>query len=199
MKYSARHSAILSALRVLSQIALIATVVIVPGSANAQVDRSKPPVLAPPPALHLPPVIVRQLSNGLKLMVVERHTLPVADFVLVVPTGASANPANRAGVADLVANMLTEGTTTRNALQIADQMAYLGVTLSSSSGWDATTVRLSTPTAQIDSALALFADVSLHPSFPASEFARVKQERNSCISNDPVWSRQSIWSSGSGD
>lgn len=177
MKYSARHSGILSAIRSLSQRALIATVVIAPVLANAQVDRSKPPVLAPPPALHLPPVIVRQLSNGLKLMVVERHSLPVADFVLVIPTGASANPANRAGVADLVANMLTEGTTTRSALQIADQMAYLGVTLSSSSGWDATTVRLSTPTAQIDSALALFADVSLHPSFPTSEFARVKQER----------------------
>ncbi len=146
-------------------------------SVQAQVDRTKPPVLGAPPALHLPPVVVRELPNGLRLMVVERHNLPVADFVLVVPTGATANPADRAGVADLVASMLTEGTTTRNALQIADQEAYLGISLSSSSGWDATTIRLSTPTAQLDSALALFADVSLHPTFPASEFARVKQER----------------------
>ena len=144
---------------------------------HAQVDRTKAPVLGPPPALHLPPVIVRELANGLKLLIVERHNLPVADFVLVVPTGATANPADRAGVADLVANMLTEGTATRNALQIADQMAYLGISLSSASGWDATTVRLSTPTAQLDSALALLADVSLHASFPASEFARVKKER----------------------
>lgn len=144
---------------------------------SEQVDRSKPPVLGAPPALHLPPVVVRQLPNGLKLMVVERHELPVADFVLVVPTGATVDPANRAGLSDLVANMLTEGTQTRNALQIADQTAYLGVSLSSSSGWDATTIRLSTPTAQLDSALALFADVSLHPSFPATEFARVKEQR----------------------
>ena len=150
---------------------------VTPAVIQAQVDRSSPPVLGPPPALHLPPVVVRELPNGLKLMIVERHNLPVADFVLVVPTGATANPANRAGVADLVANMLTEGTTTRNALQIADQTAYLGISLGSASGWDATTVRLSTPTAQLDSALALFADVSLHPSFPASEFAKVKQER----------------------
>lgn len=150
---------------------------VAPLVAHAQVDRSKPPVLGPPPALHLPTVSVRELQNGLRLMVVERHNLPVADFVLVVPTGATANLANRAGTADLVASMLTEGTTTRNALQIADQTAYLGISLFSSSGWDATTVRMSTPTAQLDSALALFADVSLHPSFPATEFARVKKER----------------------
>ncbi|HSU96613.1 MAG TPA: hypothetical protein VLI40_05245, partial [Gemmatimonadaceae bacterium] len=93
----------------------------VPTAAQAQVDRSKPPVLGPPPALHIPPVAVRELANGLKLMVVERHNLPVADFVLVIPSGATANPADRAGTADLVANMLTEGTTTRSALQIADQ------------------------------------------------------------------------------
>jgi len=148
-----------------------------PMMAQAPVDRSKPPELGPPPALHIPPVVVRELANGLKLMVVERHNLPVADFVLVVPSGATANPADRAGAADLVANMLTEGTTSRSALQIADQTAYLGISLFSSSGWDATTVRLSTPTAQLDSALALFADVALHPSFPPTEFARVKQER----------------------
>lgn len=145
--------------------------------ARAQVDRNKPPELGPPPVLHLPPVVVRELGNGLKLMIVARHNLPVADFVLVVPTGATSSPADKAGIAGLVANMLTEGTTTRNSLQIADQIAYLGISLSSASGWDATTVRLSTPTAQLDSALALFADVSLHASFPSTEFARVKKER----------------------
>jgi len=148
-----------------------------PVMAQAPVDRSKPPELGPPPALHIPRVVTRELANGLKLMVVERHNLPVADFVLVIPSGATENPADRAGAADLVANMLTEGTTSRSALQIADQTAYLGISLFSSSGWDATTVRLSTPTAQLDSALALFADVVLRPSFPSTEFARVKQER----------------------
>lgn len=159
-------------------IAVLATAsAVAPIAGQAQVDRSRPPILGAPPALHIPPVVVRELPNGLKLMVVERHDLPVADFVLVIPSGATANPADRAGAADLVANMLTEGTTTRSALQIADQTAYLGISLFSSSGWDATTIRLSTPTAQLDSALALFADVVLRPSFPSTEFARVKQER----------------------
>ncbi len=144
---------------------------------QAQVDRSAAPVLGPPPALHLPPVTVHELSNGLRVMVVERHGLPVADFVLVVPSGATANPADRAGVADLMARMLTEGTKTRSSLQISDQEAYLGISLSSNSGWDATTVAMSTPIAQLDSALALFADVSLRPSFPATEFDRIRTER----------------------
>ena len=156
---------------------LIVLAATVPVTTQAQIDRSTAPVLGPPPALHIPPVVVRELANGLKLMVVERHNLPVADFVLVIPSGATANPADRAGTADLVARMLTEGTTSRSALQIADQTAFLGISLFSSSGWDATTVRLSTPTAQLDSALALFADVVLRPSFPTTEFARVKQER----------------------
>jgi len=152
--------------------------VLVPAAHAQGVDRSEPPVLGPPPALSLPPVAVRTLPNGLRLLVVERHKLPVADFVLVVPSAnATENPADRAGLAGLTAQMLTNGTTTRASLQIADQMAYLGITLGAASGWDATTVALSTPTAQLDSALALFADVALHPSFPAADFKRVQQQR----------------------
>ena len=141
------------------------------------VDRTKPPALGPAPTLKLPPVVTRELPNGLKLMIVERHKLPIADFVLVVPSGAAANPADKAGIADIASSMLTAGTATRTALQIDDQIGFLGISLAAGSSWDATTVSLTTPTAQLDSALALFADVSLHPSFPASEFARIRQER----------------------
>lgn len=155
----------------------IASSIVATAPLAAQIDRSTPPKLGPAPSLTLPPVVIRTLPNGLKLMVVERHKLPIADFVLVVPTGATANPANQAGVAGLAADMLTEGTTTRNALQIADQTAFLGISLGAESGWDATLVSLTTPTAQLDSALALFADVSLHPNFPATEWKRIKEER----------------------
>jgi len=144
---------------------------------HAQIDRSAPPTLGAPPALKLPPVTVRQLSNGLKLMIVERHQLPMADFVLVIPAGAALNPPTKAGLADLASEMLTEGTASRTSLQIDDQQAFLGVELQASSGWDATSVSLTTPTAQLDSALALMSDVVLHSTFPADEFDRRKQER----------------------
>ena len=140
-------------------------------------DRSKRPELGPAPSVSLPPIQTRELANGLKIMVVEQHELPVADFVLLVGTGAEADPAGRSGLATLTAGLLSEGTTTRSALQIADQEAFLGVEVDAVAGWDASRVVLHAPTAQLDSALALFADVALRPAFPAKELERVRKER----------------------
>lgn len=146
--------------------------------AGAQtLDRSKPPVLGPPPKVALPPIVTRELPNGLKLMIVEQHELPLADFVLVIRGGGTLDPATKGGVANLTSSMLTEGTTSRNSLQIADQIAYLGIGLSAGSNWDASTVSLHTPTSQLDSALALFSDVVLHPSFPSEDFERARKNR----------------------
>ena len=56
------------------------------------VDRSHAPTLGPPPKVSLPPIVTRQLPNGLKLMIVEQHELPLADFVLVVGSGGTVDP-----------------------------------------------------------------------------------------------------------
>jgi len=148
-------------------------------TAGAQVtfDRSKQPVLGPPKKVSLPPIVTRELANGLKLMIVEHHELPVADFVLLVGSGNTADPASKMGVANLTAQMLREGTTTRKSLEIADQIAFLGINLSSTNSWESSTLSLHTPTAQLDSALALFADVALRPSFPDNEFQRIRKNR----------------------
>ena len=140
-------------------------------------DRTRPPTLGPLRELTLPPVITRELPNGLKLVIVEHHEIPVADFVLLVGTGAEADPTSKAGVATLTASLLQEGAGNRTSLQIADQEAFLGASISTSSGWDASTIRLHTPTAQLDSALALFADVAMQPTFPAAELERLRQNR----------------------
>lgn len=136
-----------------------------------------PPTLGPPKPLTLPPVTTRTLSNGLTLHIVEQHELPIADFVLVVRAGGERDPRGKLGLATMTANLLTEGTTTRDALEIADQAAYLGIELDAGSGWDQTTIRLHAPTAQLDSALALMAEVALRPGFPAKELDRLKKER----------------------
>jgi zinc protease len=141
------------------------------------IDRTKPPELGPPPRVSLPPIVTRQLANGLKLMIVEQHELPLADFVLLVGSGGTADPAGKTGVANLTAQMLREGTTTRKSLDIADQTSFLGISLFPQASWESSTLSLHTPTAQLDSALALFADVALHPSFPANEFERIKRNR----------------------
>ncbi len=170
----------MSAVRVARTLtALVVAFVGLHSNAGAQgtIDRTKPPVLGPPPTVSLPPIVTRQLPNGLKLLIVEQHELPLADFVLLVGSGATADPAGKMGVANLTAAMLREGTTTRKSLDIADQAAFLGISLSPISSWESSTLSLHTPTAQLDSALALFADVALHPSFPANEFERLRKNR----------------------
>lgn len=159
----------------LSVLALLAVQSI--ATAQGTIDRSKPPELGPPPRVSLPPIITRQLPNGLKLLIVEQHELPLADFVLLVGSGSTADPAGKPGIANLTSAMLREGTTTRKSLEIADQIAFLGISLSPTSSWESSTLSLHTPTAQLDSALALFADVALHPSFPANEFERIRKNR----------------------
>jgi zinc protease len=140
-------------------------------------DRSKAPPLGPPPKVSLPPIVTRELPNGLKLMIVEQHELPLSDFVLVAGGGGTMDPASKGGVANLTSSMLTEGTASRTALEIADQIAYLGIGLNAGSSWDAATVNLHTPTAQLDSALALLSDVVLHPAFRTEDFERVRKNR----------------------
>lgn len=142
-----------------------------------QPARTTPPPLGPVKPLTLPQVVQRELANGLRLLIVEHHELPVADFVLVINTGGEADPPGRTGLASLTAALLDDGTHTRSALDIAEQIGFLGIQLGTGSGWDASRIVLSTPTAQLDSALALFADITLNPAFSAEELERLRQER----------------------
>lgn len=134
--------------------------------------------LAPDPgpetAFHPPPWKRFKLKNGLEVVLVEFHDLPLVDFNLMIKTGGAANPADRAGLADLCARMLEEGTKTRDALAIADQTAALGATLTSGSSWDASNISLQALTRNLDPALAIFADVVQNPAFDPKETARVR-------------------------
>ena len=143
----------------------------------AKVDLTKPPTLGPPPSLRPPQISTRELSHGLKIVVLEQHELPLVDVILQVRSGGESDASGKMGTAALVAAMLTEGTTNRTALQIADQAAYLGIQLNASSGWEQSNISLHAPTAQLDSALALFSDVALRPSFPTADLERVRKVR----------------------
>jgi predicted Zn-dependent peptidase len=140
-------------------------------------DRTKPPELPALGRLTLPPVTRRQLDNGLEILVVEHHELPLVDMILVVKTGGEGDPPSKPGVATLMASMLDEGAGRRTSLDIADQEAFLGVQVGTGSGWDQSTVSLHAPVAVLDSAMALFADVALRPTFPVSDLERLRKER----------------------
>jgi zinc protease len=125
-------------------------------------------------AFKVPAVKRFRLKNGLKVILAESHKLPLVGLELVVKTGNAANPKGHAGLGNLVADMLDEGTRTRNALAIADDIATLGATLGTNASWDASSVSVSGLSENLDKALAIWADVLLQPTFDDKEFARVR-------------------------
>src|SRR5262245_7339890 len=140
-------------------------------------DRSKPPALGPPPELKLPPIQRATLSNGLPVLLVESHEVPLVQVNLLILAGSADDPAGKFGVASLTAAMLDEGAGQRTALQIADDIEFLGAALETSSSFDASAVRLNVPSARLDAALPIMADVALRPTFTQSELDRVRKER----------------------
>lgn len=157
----------------------LAAAVVVGSLAAAQErpDRSKPPALAPPPQLTLPAIQQRALRNGVAVWIVEAREVPIVQVSLVVRAGAGDDPAGTFGAASLTAAMLDEGAGGRSALQIADAVEFLGATLTTTSGFDASAVRLNVPVQQLDEGLAIMADVALRPTFPAADLERLRQER----------------------
>jgi predicted Zn-dependent peptidase len=141
------------------------------------VDTSKLPKPGPNPSFSLPPVQRRKLSNGLEVLVVEHHELPIVSMNLVVKAGGAADPAGRGGLASLVADMLDEGTKTRTSLQISDELADLGSSLGINAGWDSTGANLRTLKRHLDRSLAVYSDVVLNPSFPDRELERLRASR----------------------
>ncbi|MEW6511335.1 MAG: pitrilysin family protein [Bacteroidota bacterium] len=146
-------------------------------TAFAQPDRSAPPKLGPPPALKLPPIQHLKLSNGIPVVLLEKHAVPVVQINLVVRGGAVMDPPDRHGVASMTAAMLMEGAGPRNALQLADAIDYLGARIGTGAGQHTSGINLHTPLAKLDSALTLLSDVARRPSFPLPELDRKRKER----------------------
>ncbi|HUP01170.1 MAG TPA: pitrilysin family protein [Gemmatimonadota bacterium] len=140
-------------------------------------DRSEPPELGPPPDFDLPPIQRFHLSNGLEVMLLEKHQVPLVQIHLVVDAGSIRDPEGKKGLASMAAAMLDEGAGERDALALADAIDYLGADLGISAGEHTTVVRLHTPLARLDPALEIMADIALRPTFPAEELERQRIER----------------------
>lgn len=140
-------------------------------------DRSRRPEPGPVPALKLPALVKRQLSNGLPVWIVTLHEVPVVQVNLVVLSGTADDPVGKYGIGALTAAMLSEGAATRSSLEIADAIDFLGADLGASSGIDSAAVRLHVPVARLADALPVMADVVLRPTFPKEELERLRQQR----------------------
>ena len=124
------------------------------------------------------------LSGGLRVLLVERRSVPVVNLQLLVLGGASALDPSRAGLASLTADMLDEGTASRSALEVAGAFDLLGVPFYSSAGFDAGEVELNVLTPRLGQAVELMAEVVLGPAFPDHELERVRSERKTRLLQD---------------
>ena len=150
------------------------------GAESINVDepwRKETPKPGEAKALQLPEPTSFQLANGLTVLVNERTGLPIVSANLVVKTGSGANPTDKPGLANFTAAMLDEGTASRTALQIADEVAQLGASLSTSSTMDATQVSAGSLRRNFDALLTLMSDVARNPNFPAEEVERQRKSR----------------------
>ncbi len=144
--------------------------------AAAPADRVAPPPPGPPITPALPVPVERRLANGMRVVIVERPGVPIVTADLVVGGGAATDPPARAGLASLSADLLTKGTATRSAPQIAQQVEALGGSIGSSAGWDSAALALTVKSDQLGPAMAIFADVARHPAFAQAELDRSRTQ-----------------------
>jgi zinc protease len=158
-------------------------------TASAGADRSKLPAPGTPPEAKFPELERATLSNGLKVVLARRPSIPQVRFDLVLDAGFAADKSAIPGTASMTLAMMDEGTTRRNAIQISDELAQLGANLSTGSRLDVSSVSLEALKENLDPSLAVYADVVLHPSFPRQDFERLKKQRLAQIQQekaDPV-------------
>jgi len=155
------------------------------------VDRDAgPPQPEPLPDVGFPEFSRERLSNGMEVIIAERHELPLVEISLIVDSGFAADQYARPGTSSLVMAMLDEGTGKRSALEISEELAMLGAELDARARLDDATVSMSALAERLDESLDVFADVVRNPAFPAEELerqrrialARIQQEKNQPVS-----------------
>lgn len=139
-------------------------------------DRSVKPEEKPEPDFTPPEIQTATLDNGLKILLVEDHRLPLIDMRLVIKRSMTAEPVDLFGLASVTADLLNEGTTKRTALEISQEAKLLGIRLGTGASADATTISLNALKKNLKAGLELMTDVLLNPTFPDEELDRLKKQ-----------------------
>ena len=124
-------------------------------------------------SIHIPPHEKLVLKNGLTVLLLEKHGVPIVSFDAIVKTGAAADPEGQEGLASITAELLRKGTKTRSAQQFAADLDYIGGSFGSDAGADFTSVSAEFLTKDLGPGLDLFSDALLHPTFPQAEADKV--------------------------
>jgi zinc protease len=139
--------------------------------------RKTQPQPGPAPALHLPVPTEFTLPNGLKVLLVEDHALPVVTAEVVSRAGSVNNPQDKSGLATLTAEIMGDGTTSRSLTQLAEDQESIGTQIGTSASMDNSNVSMGLLTYHLDKGMELLSDVVQHPAFRAEDFDRRRKQR----------------------
>ena len=143
--------------------------------------RANAPKPGPAPRFTLPVPEQAKLSNGLTILLVERHNLPLVSATLYTMSGSELNPLDKPGLSSFVADMLTEGTTNRSPLKFAEDTDQIGASISAGAGYSSGTVGLSSLSWNAGAAMDLASDAALHPAFAEKEVERIRSQRLTAV------------------
>jgi zinc protease len=149
-------------------------------------DRTRLPDAGQPPVARFPTLQRATLSNGMRVILAQRDAVPVVNLQLLVDAGYAADQGGKPGTASLAMNMMDEGTRTRSALQISEELAQLGATLGTGSNLDMSFVSMSALRENLERSMAVFADVTLNPAFPQTDFERLRRQQLAGIAREKV-------------
>lgn len=160
--------------------AALAALMLMSTQDSLMAQQETPPPPAAPRSANLPKPVERTLKNGLRVIVIERTVadggMPLVSAQLLVKNGGEVDPAQLPGLANMTASLLTQGTATRTATQIAEAIEALGGSLNSGAGWDASTVTLDVMSSKLGPAMDIMADVVRNPAFKEEEIERERQQ-----------------------
>ncbi len=141
---------------------------------DAPFRAEQPPPLARQPQFQPPVPLLRRLKNGVRVLIVENHSLPLVAVDVRLLHGVDADPKDKAGLAEFVADMVDEGTKTRSATKLAEEIEDLAAHLGAGAGLESATVHLNCLTETLPKALDLLADVVQNPAFRQQDVERVR-------------------------
>ncbi len=151
---------------------------------KSDLDRKQLPALGAAPDVTFPAIARTQLKNGLKVMLIERHSAPIVNVALALDAGSASETLDQAGLASMTLDLLDKGSKTRNAFQMSDALEAIGARLYTTNSADLSFVRLQASAANLRPALDLMADAALHPAFAQDQFVLQKQRRMAQIGQE---------------
>ncbi|WP_426027562.1 M16 family metallopeptidase [Brevundimonas sp. TWP2-3-4b2] len=155
-----------------------------PAAEIQRVARDPMPAIGQVPDLEFPAVERTALSNGIKVVYAHVDTVPVTRVAVEFDAGYAADRADRLGAHAMMLDLLDEGTTTRDANQLAEEEERLGASVNVAASMDRTSADLSTVTANLAPSLTLLSDVVRNPAFAPAEIERIRASRLSGLASE---------------